>query len=263
VYFMDASGVVHSLAPDGTTKPFVTDLASGGDLRAFFAVSPDDTQIAYTTVDYSASSVTTQLYIGPFTPGPQLRYTQVATDALWPVGWHGGDVVLAKVPACPQSGPGGGAFCCGVEEYHLVDPSTAKRLATLGGGSCGAVAGPPSPAGVLCETTEISYNAVNWQAHPTPINEWISGLSSQRTAYLSPGGTEIAVSQDGTATTVITGNSVRIGPFPLVVCGWIDDTHVLSGGNAQAQPRIADTTTQQVVPVAAEGQCAGRIPGGL
>jgi len=38
---------------------------------------------------------------------------------------------------------------------------------------------------------------------------------------------------------------------------------VLSGGDVQQQPRVGDMTTGNVVPVAAQGDCGGRIPGGL
>ena len=46
-------------------------------------------------------------------------------------------------------------------------------------------------------------------------------------------------------------------------CTWLDDTHVLSGGDPQHQPRLANVANGSMVPVAAQGDCAGRLPGGL
>lgn len=49
----------------------------------------------------------------------------------------------------------------------------------------------------------------------------------------------------------------------MYACGWIDDTHVLAGGDAQHQPRVAEVINSTIVPVAAVGDCGGRLPGGL
>jgi len=78
-------------------------------------------------------------------------------------------------------------------------------------------------------------------------------------AYLSPDGSQTATLVNG--DTVIQESSKT---FPgIQACGWIDDTHIFSGGDAQRQPRVVDTTTGNVVPIAAQGDCVGRLPGGL
>ncbi|MHB8587605.1 MAG: hypothetical protein ACYDA0_01985 [Candidatus Dormibacteraceae bacterium] len=79
-------------------------------------------------------------------------------------------------------------------------------------------------------------------------------------ALLSPDGTLVAVAAYGAPTTTLLPTNAAVN---LAACGWIDNTHLLSGGDVQHQPSVADTTTGQVVPVAAQGDCAGRIPGGL
>ncbi|HUE67140.1 MAG TPA: hypothetical protein VMP38_03080, partial [Candidatus Acidoferrum sp.] len=66
------------------------------------------------------------------------------------------------------------------------------------------------------------------------------------------------VDNNGTSFTI--GAPTIAGMF---ACTWIDDNHVLSGGDAQHQPRVANTTTSAMVPVAAQGDCGGRLPGGL
>jgi hypothetical protein len=65
---------------------------------------------------------------------------------------------------------------------------------------------------------------------------------------------------------VIDGQTTFAGvkqTLDLVACGWIDSTHVIAGGDAQSQPRVGDVTSGAIAPIAAQGVCAGRIPGGL
>jgi hypothetical protein len=84
--------------------------------------------------------------------------------------------------------------------------------------------------------------------------------------YLSPNGANLAtVDQSGTglwnwdeARFDGSINGIMFG------CSWIDDTHLLGKGIAQVQHAwIADITDGHVIPVAAQGDCAGRLPGGL
>jgi hypothetical protein len=78
-------------------------------------------------------------------------------------------------------------------------------------------------------------------------------------AYISPNGSQVALTVNG--ETDIQESSRT---FPgMQACGWIDETHVFSGGDAQRQPRVGDVTTGNVVPIAAQGDCVGRLPGGL
>jgi hypothetical protein len=70
----------------------------------------------------------------------------------------------------------------------------------------------------------------------------------------------VALVSPSDPTTTLLPNKVTVA---VVACGWIDNSHVLSGGDTQRQPRIADITTGKIVPVPAQGDCAGRIPGGL
>jgi hypothetical protein len=49
----------------------------------------------------------------------------------------------------------------------------------------------------------------------------------------------------------------------MQACGWIDSNHLIAGSDSQVQTRVGDLTTGKVVPVAVQGACAGRLPGGL
>jgi hypothetical protein len=169
------------------------------------------------------------------------------------VGWHGtNNLVLAVVPSCSQ---GGGPFCCGMQELHVVDPATATRRFTLGGQGC-VVAGAPSPAGVACEdVVNLGVRLLNWTAGTVRSFQ----IGAAALAFLSPTGAHVAL-VDNNATFIEDINKSLPATF---ACTWIDDTHVLAGGDPQHQPRVADITNGTIVPVAAQGDCGGRLPGGL
>ena len=256
VYFMDALGVVRYLAPNGDAGQTIT-LPIGPARRSLFAVSPDDSLMAVVVVDFAQGGATTNLYMYQLQPAGSkpLLFQQSGAYTLWPTGWHGAtSLVLAKAPACTQ---GGGPFCCGPQEFHVVDPHTAVRRFTVGSAGC-VIAGAPSPAGAVCEDTATfgQLNVLDWTGAPSHQYP-ISGATP---AYLSPDGALVAVVAFGAPiTTLVPTNAAAT----LAACAWIDSTHLLSGGDAQHQPSVANITNGQVVPVAALGDCAGRIPGGL
>src|SRR5438874_621622 len=110
-------------------------------------------------------------------------FSETGAYSIWPRGWHGtNNLVVAKVPACMK---GSGSF--GPLELHVVDPATATRRFTIGSPTC-VVAGPPSPAGAVCETVGYA-NVLNWiggTVRSFPIN----GLTP---ALLSPDGMVTAI----------------------------------------------------------------------
>jgi hypothetical protein len=262
VYFMDAQGVVRFLAPNGDTGRATT-VPIGASQRSMFAVSPDDQRIAVIVDDFTSSGATTRLYVEDLNGGGNHvdTFSESGAYTLWPTGWHGtNNLVVAKVPACTQ---GGGPFCCGPQELHVVDPKTAVRRFTIGGSTC-VLAGPPSPIGAVCEdTTAFGWaNVLDWTGATTRTYQLFKGSSP---AYISPNGSYVAF-VFGSDTEVNHGNdpgSRILAGMPA--CGWIDETHVLIGdapGQAQ-QASVADVTTGNATPVSAQGDCAGRIPGGL
>ncbi len=85
--------------------------------------------------------------------------------------------------------------------------------------------------------------------------------SSYSSEFLSPNGQAVAVVEAVNSDTVLVGLGRTL--TGMQACGWIDDTHVIAGGDLQRQPRVGDATTGMVVPAAAQGVCAGRLPGGL
>lgn len=252
-YFLDQQGNVNYLTPNGETGR-ATHVPTGGSIRSIFAVSPDDQRIAVIQDTYSSSGATTILYVEDVNGGGNhvKLFSETGAYTLWPIGWHGTEnLIVAKVPSCTQ---GGGPTCCGPQELHVVDPATAGRRFTLGGTACIPV-GVATPAGALCETSTFNQvRVLNWtggvvQSFP---------IQGPTPAYLSPDGTRVALVVNN-ATTFAGAKQT----LDMVACGWVDNSHVLAGGDAQSQPRIGDVTSGTIVPVSAQGVCAGSIPGGL
>jgi hypothetical protein len=253
LYYLDAQGVVRFLTPQGDTGRATT-VPAGGQRRSMFAVSPDDQRIAVVVNDYTATGASTKLYVEDLVGGANHLdiFSETGAFTLWPIGWHGGSLVVAKVAACNQ---GGGFGCCSPIELHVVDPATATRRFTIGGPDC-IIGSWPAPAGAVCETTTGTAKVLDWTAvlqrtYPIP------GVG-QGPIYLSPSGAHLALSTNASTTTV-EGDST----LAMDVCGWIDDTHIYAGGDATHQAHVGNITTKAVVSVTALGVCAGRLPGGL
>jgi hypothetical protein len=244
VYFMDARGVVHFLTPQGQTGRAAT-VPIGNARRSSFTVSPDDQRIAVIVSDFTGTGSSTRLYVDNLASAAHhLVYSQTGVYGLWPIGWNGGSLVVAKVNACTT-----GSVSRPIE-LHVIDPTTATRRFTIGGSSC-PIDGPSTAAGTPCLASKLGS---------VQVRDWTGVVvrtvaPNGAPAYVSPDGTRVAFSR-GTETYV---EGVFI---PLDVCGWIDDTHVVAI-NGQHQPMIVDVTTKATVPIAAQGTCAGRIPGGL
>jgi len=256
-YFMDGQGVVHYLGPNGDSGRATSVPAPTASQRSTFAVSPDDRRIAVVVANYTATQATTRLYVEDLSGGGKHinLFSETGVRSLWAVGWHGtNNLVVAVVPSCTQ---GGGPFCCGMQELHVVDPVTATRRFTLGAWGRCPIAGPPSPAGVVCESSPnfTSGTYLNWIAGTVRT----LALNGPSAAFVSPGGGMVAFADP-------TGTSFTIGAATIpnmAACTWIDDTHVMSGGDPQHQPRVADVINGGIVAVAAAGDCGGRLPGGL
>lgn len=249
-YYMDAQGVVRFLTVQGESGRATT-VPVGGGRRSMFAVSPDDQRIAVIVSDFTSAGASIKLYVEDLNGGTNHLdiYSQSNAFSLWPLGWHGTDnLVVGKVPACTQ---GGGPFSASPQELHVVDPATAVRRFTLGGPTC-VIAGTASPAGVVCEDRSSPVlDVVNWTGSIVKTFP----LSNPAPAFLSPDGNSVAVVGRG-VTNIFVGGSQN-----FEACGWIDSTHMIGG--ASAQPRVWDFTKANLIPVAAQGVCAGRIPGGL
>lgn len=254
VYFLDAQGAVRYLAPGGESGRATSVPAGTGSKRSMFAVSPDDQRIAVIVNDYNNAGASTRLYVEDLNGGGNHVdiYSESGMRTLWPIGWHGtNNLVVGVVPSCTQ---GGGPFCCGIQELHVVDPATASRRFTLGGVTTCPIVGPASPAGVIC-----------WDGNQSKVLNWTAGVvrtypqTGPAIQLLSPDGGFVAI-VDNTGTTIQNKGMAMAGLF---ACGWIDDLHVFAGGDSQHQPRVGSLNGGGQIAIAAQGDCAGRLPGGL
>ncbi len=249
-YYMDAQGVVRFLTVQGESGRATT-VPVGGGRRSMFAVSPDDQRIAVIVSDFTSAGAAIKLYVEDLNGGTNHAdiYSQSNAFSLWPIGWHGTDnLVVAKVLACTQ---GGGPFSASPIELHVVDPASAVRHVTLGGQTC-LIAGAATQAGAVCEDASTSLlKQLTWTGG---IVKTIP-LRNLSPAYLSPDGSSIALVGTG-VTNIFVGGSKN-----FEACGWIDSTHMIGG--TSAQPRVWDFTKANLIPVTAQGICAGRLPGGL
>lgn len=255
VYFLDASGDINYLGPNGD-QGVATKVPVGNGRRSMFSVSPDDTRIAVVVADFSSNGASTKLYVEDLNGGGNHidTFSESGANTLWPLGWHGGNsyIVLAKVPSCvPAGGLGPGQT-----ELHLVDPATADRKYTIGNSGC-TLTLVPVPAGVPCQRTDGYVTILDWTGREA--RPGYTEAEPQVPMYLAPNGGRLAFSpRDG--ITAIEGTSMELH---MVACGWIDNTHIFSGGGGSAVAQVGDYTTGMIGGVAAQGQCAGRIPGGL
>lgn len=258
VYFLDAGGAVRYLGPGGETGQATKVPAPTASRRAMFAVSPDDSRIAVVVDDFNSSGASTRLYVENLSGGGNHLdlFSESGAYSLWPIGWHGtNNLVVAKTASCTQ---GGGPFCCGPLELHVVDPATATRRFVLGSSSSCVIVGTPSPAGVVCENGPgfTTATVLNWTAGTLRTFP----ITGPEFAYVRPSGDQEAL-VDNNGTVLTGGGAATVQGF--FACAWIDDNHLLSGGDAQHQPRVVETVHLGAVAVPAQGDCAGRLPGGL
>lgn len=112
-----------------------------------------------------------------------------------------------------------------------------------------------SPAANHEDVTNLGGKVLNWTGGTVRSFQ----IGAVAFLYVAPDSSRVAVVDNNGTFMEDTGKALA----GLFACTWIDGTHVLSGGDAQHQPRVGDVTSGSIVPVAAEGDCGGRLPGGL
>lgn len=266
LYMLAGDSTVVSLRlPDGK-QGVAARIPVGPGQEAAFAVSPDDSRIAVSVLDFNRSPVHVWLYTDNLGGGDQHVIYESDSNYVWPVAWHSGLLVLAHAYGpyeedIVKAAPGRDNPYSAIS-YHIVDPITADRLYLLGGCS---VSGPMGPAGSGC----IQGGTIDWQGNVSPpwgTRDWGSVSSA---AALSPDGLWVAATTadspdhmaiwtpDGRIITWVPGAGTRDW------VGWIDDQHVLTGSylNAGFQPMVANAIKDDVDhPVSARGFYATRLP---
>ncbi|GAC1615623.1 MAG: hypothetical protein NVS9B1_25400 [Candidatus Dormibacteraceae bacterium] len=257
VYYLDGPDSVRFLGTDGS-KGQVARVGGSATISAAFSVSPDDRRIAVSLTDYTSNPVTVKLFVENL---DGTGYKEIFTDSspsgrtIWPVGWYGGRLVLAAFSStCTQ---GGGPGVGKPQTYHVVDPDTAARVATLGG-----------PAGYMTDLSaagavQVVDGAIRLYTFNSTVARSFATTDPVFTAVAAPDSQRIAYCCDTQNRYVLTeGAGSSTFAAPSGDAGWLDSTHLLLGGTGQTQASIR-TVGGQVTPVAAQGSFAGRLPGGL
>src|SRR6266851_125541 len=266
LYMLAGDWTVWSLRlPDGK-QAVATHLQVGANMEAAFAVSPDDSKIAVSVLDFNRSPVHILLYTDNLGGGNQHVIFESDSDYVWPVAWHSGLLVLAHAYGpyeedIVKAAPGRDNPYSAVS-YHIVDPITADRLYLLGG--C-TVSGPLGPAGSGC----IQGGTIDWQGNVSPPWSTRDWGSVSAAAALSPNGRWVAATSadapdrmliwtsDGRVLTWVDGAGTRDW------AGWIDDEYILTGSylNAGFQSKVYNGVKDEVEhPISVRGFYAATLP---
>lgn len=264
VYFPDGPTAVRYLGRDGSTGLATSLPSPTAKTRAVFSVSPDDQRIAIGVFDWSSvgpmmSTVTVQDLQGG---GHSVEVDRSATLYGWPVGWHGGGLVLARLPDF-----GGAPNPNAATAYSLVNTSTGENLGYLGGVTC-PVVGPLSRAGTACVAARCHcIMAADWSSMQNATYTY-ADQSEMNWAALSPSGhavifseiygptTGLGIWRDGSVTFKQKYNSGR--------SQWLDETHALIACEGSVTCyTIEDLAVGTSLRVMLPGEVAGVLPGGL
>jgi hypothetical protein len=266
VYFPDGPTAVRYLARDGSTGLATSLPKPTVKTRAVFSVSPDDQRIAIAVFDWSnpgpmISTVTVQDLQGG---GHSVEVELEANPPLygWPVGWHAGNLVLARMPAL-----GGAPNPNAATAYQLVNPSTLEALGYLGGMTC-PVVGPLSRAGTACVAARCHcIMAADWSATQNPTYTY-ADPSEFNWAALSPSGHAVIFSEIYGPTTGLAiwrdGSVTFKQKYSSGQSQWLDETHALIACEGSTSCyTIEDLAGGTSLRVMLAGSVVGVLPGGL
>jgi hypothetical protein len=265
LYMLDGDSMVEEVyLADGHQSTAARLPVSTGEEVAF-AVSPDDSQMAYSVLDFNRTPVHVTLYVQTFNgDSPAHKIFESDTDYVWPVAWHHGLLVLAHAygpyeESIAKAAPARGNPYSAIS-YHVVDPSNAGRKVLMG--SC-TVSGLLSPAGSGC----IQGGAIDWQGNTAPWSTTDWGTRSSA-ASLSPDGRWVAATSPNDPSKMAiwapNGNVYTYidGPGLHDWAGWIDDDTIITGSDGSTwQPQVANVIRGGVVhDVTAFGFVAAILP---
>jgi hypothetical protein len=258
VYYLDGDSEVHYLDRAGAQGTAVR-LPVGQRAQAGFAVSPDDRRIAIATWDSSSSPATTRLSVEDLAgSGDQVDLPVAAGTRVWPIGWHGGALVVA-VGSAPTQSTAGNPYET-FAGYELVDATSGDRLGML---ACNP-AGVLTPAGTACVA---GGSPLSVQDLAGGTRSLLGTPRSVVTAAEAPDGAHVAFCCAGGQLQlwdVSDGSAISLGPADSPDYGWIGATHLLISDTVGQRPRVLDITTGASLPVAAaQGRVVAAVPGSM
>jgi hypothetical protein len=266
VYFPDGPTAVRYLGRDGSSGLATSLRNPTAKTRAVFSVSPDDQRIAIAVFDWSnpgplISTVTVQDLQGG---GHSVEVELEAKPPLygWPVGWHAGNLVLARMPAF-----GGAPNPNAANAYQLINPVTLEALAYLGGMTC-PVVGPLSHAGTACVAARCHcIVAADWSSQQNPTYTY-ADQNELNWAALSPSGHAVIFSESYGPTAGLgiwrDGSVTFKQKYSSGRSQWLDETHALIACEGSTSCyTIEDLTGGTSLRVMLPGSIVGVLPGGL
>jgi len=256
LYYLDGDTEVRFLERDGTQGSAVR-VPGGARQQSGFAVSPDDRRIAVATVDYSSSPAATRLYVEDVAGGGnhvELPFPVAA--AVWPIGWHDEELVVAVGSPPVQSVAGNpyGTFA----GYQVIDANTGSRLATVACNPAGAL----TPAGTAClmgdtrlRVQDFAGRTRSLDGPPMAVVSAAEAPDGARVAFCCVGGElQLWDLGDGAVSGLVSVDRPDYG--------WIDPTHLLVSDGPALRPRVMDVTNGSSLWVAAGlGRVVARVPG--
>lgn len=268
VYYLDGDQNLRSLLLTGQSSDVVATLPGTRTAHAGFAVSPDGRSIAVSLLTYSGGAASvSSLYVEDLSSGSRHDISHTGSDLVWPVAWHGNDLVLA-VTANGFSQQGLAFNPYAAAGFQLVDPTTSNRVATIGGPDASSgcqVTGLVVPAGTACVHQAAATASELWLLSWTGARS--DTLSVQRpspTAALNPDQQSVGICCDASGAVLVarghaTPAATALKGSPDSWPCWLDDQHVLAGAvhDHQFQPGVLAVSRGAVAQVTdAHGFCA-------
>lgn len=238
LYYLDGDSDVKFLAPDGTTGR-ASRVPGGPRSLAAFSVSPDDRRIAVSVLDYSSSPLPAlRLYVEDLARGTNhVELPVTALKSAWPVGWHGGKLVLAVGPdQAPNFSPNPYNALSG---YRLVDPSNGTQLAAI---EPACAHGPLVAAGTACWFGSSKGIGIGgWDGTSKLLPGSMVALQG-RELTLAPDGLRVAANSSADIISLFDMGGPHVLPTNGRARGWVDATHLVS----RMAPDITNVTDVQL-----------------
>lgn len=267
VYYLDGDQQVSYLGPDGSTAT-VTKVPGSASAHAGFAVSPDGSRIAVSVLAYQGNAASMTLYVEDSGGGNHHVIFQSSSEYAWPVAWHRSYLVLAIGPLFSQQGLVLNPYFA--SSYHVVDPASADRKATIGGPdyiSACEVSGLLVSAGTACfhrANNQSEFWLLDWTGHQFAIS---AAASPYSVGSLAPSTGQVAICCNDSTAVVVNHpagdfTATQLKGSDSWPC-WLDDQRVLVGSvnQHQFQPGVLDVATGRVILVDAHGFCAAVLGG--
>jgi len=274
-YFLAGRNQLRYLGVDGSTGVALVLPNVRGQSQAVFAVSPDDSRIAMSVFDWSTSPLKVTISVEDLDGKRRVDIFSSTSVYEWPVAWHSGDLVVAV-----GSVYGGAPNPYAAVSYHVADPNTGTRLATLGSTGCPAI-GPIVQAGTLCNRVctggdvhnvapgaQVCLDAVDWSGTQRTLLRYKDSNTIGTWAALSPNGTMAVVDDAGPpiGESLVRANAepVAIVQVDTPVAWWLDDDTVALFGThvAGSNGSFYRLSTAKLIPFDDSlGFVEGAVPG--